>query len=290
VYHFWNHYYQEHDFRMGDTQSMMERKGDNPVFYLFKEQAPGTEPVFCYWHPGNKEHTIHFDPAWAMEEKQGEEARFYAYRKDPTGKSSASVGKAKILPVYDFWHKGQCQHTFHFLPKWGGESEKSIQFYCYDKQVDGTQPVWDFWHAESGKKRFHLGDPAEGETKRSPLFYVFTEQASGTEPVYQFYHEFNNEYNLHFGEPWEGEEKREVMFYAYREDPAEKKKMKIFLKKVSLNEIKAAATVKGVGMNLKIDDMNYEDFTELFECTTPKAIVMSLLGELWKKISFGLGS
>lgn len=287
VHDFWHCYYQEHVFRMGEAQSMLEKKGEDVHFYAFKDQAPDTEPVYEFWHTVNKEHTLHFEPAWPLEEKG--ELRFYAYRTDPLGKSRAAVNKPVLKPVYDFWHSGMGQHSFHFLPAWGGERESNIMFYAYDKNVEGTEAVWDFWHEPSSKKRFHIGEPREGEVKRSPLFYVHTSEVADTEPVHEFYHEKNNEYNLHFGEPWGGEEKRDIVFYAHREDPADKRKSKMFLRKVNLDDIKAQSSTKLAGMRVSIDDMKYQDFSEQFQTSDPKKLVEVLLNELFGSVSVGLG-
>merc|ERR1712093_524304 len=103
---------------MGEPWSLTEWKG-HVQFYAFSEQVPGTEPVYDFWHVGNEEHTFHFLPAWDREEKGS--IQFYAYREDPSGKHKIQVNAPTFKPVYDFWHSGQGQHQFHFLPAWGGE-------------------------------------------------------------------------------------------------------------------------------------------------------------------------
>uniref|UniRef100_A0A7S0A0G7 Uncharacterized protein n=1 Tax=Pyrodinium bahamense TaxID=73915 RepID=A0A7S0A0G7_9DINO len=284
VYDFWHSWYREHTFRMGDGEPCsMEWKG-NVHFYAFPEQAANTEPVYEFWHVGNKEHTLHFLPAWDREEVG--EVKFYAYRRDPTSKAKETEFEAALKPVYDFWHSGQGQHQFHFLPAWGGERKGKAQFYAFTKQVPGTEPVYDFYIQAKNKKTFHLGPPREGEEKYSALFWVYTQPVQGTLPVYEFWHEGNQEYNLHCGEPWEGEEKREVQFYAFRQDPAKKKK--IFLRNVALQKVKAKSKTRLLGASVNLEDMRYDDFSSEFDACTPDALVSSLLNELFGKVSVGM--
>jgi len=282
VYGFWNSWYREHTFRLGDDAecSLLDWRGD-VQFYAFPKEAPHAEPVHEFWHVGNKEHTLHFMPAWDREEAGP--VRFYAYRRDPTGNSKGDELKAVLKPVYDFWHRGQKQHQFHFLPAWGGERKGKIHFYALSKKEKGTVAVCDFYNKEKNKKTFHTGDPRPGEEKYSQLFWVHPTPVSGTEPVYEFWHEGNQEYNIHMGNPWPGEEKKEVMFYAYREDPSADRR--VFVRKVQLQKIKANSSTRMLGASVSLDDLTYDDFSTEFEAVTPSAIVENMLNLVFSKVS-----
>lgn len=127
--------------------------------------------------------------------------------------NSASV---TLAPVYDFWHKGNKDHTFHLGDPWHGETKGEIRFYVFPEYAEGTQPVYAFWNSANKDHTFHFGEKWEGEVKKDIQFYAFVKQVEGTEPVYPFWNNENTELTFHLGEPWEGERKQaSIAFYAF---------------------------------------------------------------------------
>lgn len=286
VYDFFHPITREHTFHMGEPW-LGELKG-KVQFYACKEALEGTMPVYDFYHPGNKEHTFHFLPAWDREETGA--VQFHAYGSDPTGVSTAmlrSVMDKKapaVKPVYAFWHARLKQHTFHCLPAWGGETTGTIQFYAYDQAYRGTVPLYDFWHS-AGRKHFHIGEAREGEERQSALFYVFPKKVRGTEPVYEFAHSGNAETNIHLGVPWDREVRGDLHFYAYAEDPTE---IKYFLKKVTLEGIRAHSATTHLEADVALDDVRFGDFSWQFNAYTMDKITKHLSAELFKKVSLSV--
>merc|ERR1712113_686589 len=111
-------------------------------------------------------------PAWSSLEWQGGE-QFYAFREQVEGTE----------PVYDFWHVGNQEHTFHFLPAWDREEQGDIQFYAYNQDPSSKaalqnmkaslKPVHAFWHRSQGQHQFHFLPAWGGEKQGTIQFYAY---------------------------------------------------------------------------------------------------------------------
>mmetsp|Transcript_219 Transcript_219/g.322 ORF Transcript_219/g.322 Transcript_219/m.322 type:complete len:765 (-) Transcript_219:2068-4362(-) len=129
-----------------------------------------------------------------------------------------SPDQVELMPIFDFWHDGNKDHTFHFGDPWEGEMKGILQYYAYPVQVEGTEPVFSFINEEIMDYTFHFGDPWPDEIKLKIEFYAFPGQVAGLDlqPIYSYWHEGDNSHTFHFGEAWDGEVKEErIVFYAF---------------------------------------------------------------------------
>merc|ERR1719264_134805 len=71
------------------------------MFYAFRTQVKGTEPVHAFWHDWHAEHTFHLGKPWKGEVQK--EVQFYAFRKDPSlfanGRIKTHVKKLEIQNI-----------------------------------------------------------------------------------------------------------------------------------------------------------------------------------------------
>jgi len=88
-------------------------------YYVFRDEVPGTVPVYDWWMPKDTEHTFHAGEPWPHEVRQ--HLQFHAYAEPRAGAE----------PVHAFWNGGAGEHTFHFGEPWPGETRGSVQFYAF---------------------------------------------------------------------------------------------------------------------------------------------------------------
>lgn len=129
------------------------------------------------------------------------------------------VSKTQIKPVFDFWHAGNSEHTFHFDNPWGGESKGEIQFWAFSSQVQGTHAVYDFWHHDHSEHTFHFLPAWGGERKNNAQFWAFAQEMPGTVPIYDFWHKGHSEHTFHEMGPWSGESRGNTQFWAFHDKP-----------------------------------------------------------------------
>jgi len=290
VYDFWRSWYTEHTFHF-EPEWSGERK-NHIAFYAFENQVQGTEPVYDYWHSMNSEHLFHMGDPWPLETKNN--IQFYAYAKDPHGKAyvpdeAKERAKIRLVPIFDFWHSGNGEHTIHAKPAWPGERINNTMFYAYNNEAKGTEPVWVFWSKTRGEHVLHFLPARENEEKHGIVFHAFREQKKGTQPVYAFYHTGNKEHTYHMGGPWGGEERKEIEFYAYKEDPSALGPIKVDVFQVALDDISAQASTRLSGITAKLANINYDHFSDQFGAHGVQDIIYYVFVTLFKSLVANVG-
>lgn len=141
---------------------------------------------------------------------------------DDESNENENSSDKELVPVYDFWHSGLKDHTFHLGDEWEGEEKGRPQYMVYAKSVEGTQEVLAFWHDDNNEFTTHRDAPWVGEIRSTkhdgPLFYAYPSEVEGLdlEPVYIFWHEEFKSHSFHMGEPWSGENENDgIAFYAF---------------------------------------------------------------------------